>query len=124
VTYFFESGNTLAPRNQEREDWGGGTTTTTTITATTITTITSSSSSSSSGSGSGSGSGSSGSSSNSNRSSTITYYDYDYCVLEETQGIHSDTKFHVNVFFVLASGSPKPQFWTNFDILGICSFYR
>ena len=40
------------------------------------------------------------------------------CVLEETQGIHLHTKFHVNVFFVLASGSPKPQFWTNFDIVG------
>ena len=29
-----------------------------------------------------------------------------FCVLEETQGIHLHTKFHVNVF------------WTNFDIGG------
>ena len=40
-------------------------------------------------------------------------------MLEETQRIHLHTKFHVNVFFVLASGSPKPQFWTNFDIGGL-----
>ena len=36
-----------------------------------------------------------------------------FCVLQETHA-----KFHVNVFFVLASGSPKPQFWTNCDIWG------
>ena len=45
-----------------------------------------------------------------------------FCVLEETQGIHLHTKFHVNVFFVLASGSQKPQFWTHFDIwVGSCT---
>jgi len=39
-------------------------------------------------------------------------------VLEQTQGLHLQTKFHLNVFIVSASGGQKPQFRANFDILG------
>ena len=39
-------------------------------------------------------------------------------VLEQTQGLHLATKFHLNVFIVSASKGQKPQFWTNFDIWG------
>ena len=39
-------------------------------------------------------------------------------VLEQTQGLHLQAKFHLNVFIVSASGGQKPQFWTNFDIFG------
>ena len=39
-------------------------------------------------------------------------------VLEQTQGLHLPAKFHLNVFIVSASNGQKPQFWTNFDILG------
>ena len=39
-------------------------------------------------------------------------------VLEQTQGLHLQAKFHLNVFIVSASGGQKPQLWANFDILG------
>ena len=39
-------------------------------------------------------------------------------VLQQTQGLHLQAKFHLNVFIVSASGGQKPQFWPNFDILG------
>jgi len=39
-------------------------------------------------------------------------------VLEQTEGLHLQAKFHLNVFIVSASGGEKPQFWANFDILG------
>ena len=39
-------------------------------------------------------------------------------VLEQTQGMHLQAKFHLNVFIMSASGSQKPQFWANFDIFG------
>ena len=39
-------------------------------------------------------------------------------VLEQTQGLHLQAKFHLNVFIVAASGGQKPQFLANFDILG------
>ena len=39
-------------------------------------------------------------------------------VLEQTQGIHLQATFHLNVFIVSASGDQKPQFWANFDIFG------
>jgi len=43
-------------------------------------------------------------------------------VLEQTQGLHLQAKFHLNVFIVSASGGQKPQFWANFDIfLGSCT---
>jgi len=48
-------------------------------------------------------------------------------VLEQTQGLHLQAKFHLIVFIVSASGSQKPQFWANFDILGApvpTPFYR
>jgi len=38
--------------------------------------------------------------------------------LEQTQGLHLQAKFHLNVFIVSASGAPKPQFLAHFDILG------
>ena len=41
-------------------------------------------------------------------------------VLEQTQGLHLQAKFHLNVFNVSASSSQKPQFWANFDIYGGC----
>ena len=48
-------------------------------------------------------------------------------VFEQTQGLHLPTKFHLNVFIVSAFAGPKPQFLTNFDILGApvsTPFYR
>ena len=39
-------------------------------------------------------------------------------VLEQTEGLHLQAKFHLNVFIVLASGGQKPQFWANFDTFG------
>ena len=48
-------------------------------------------------------------------------------VLEQTQGLHLPAKFHLNVFILSASNGQKPQFWTNFDILGppvSTPFYR
>jgi len=39
-------------------------------------------------------------------------------VLVQTEGLHLQTKFHLNVFIVSASGGQKPQFWANFDIFG------
>ena len=39
-------------------------------------------------------------------------------VTEQTQGLHSQAKFHLNVLIVSASGGHKPQFWANFDIFG------
>ena len=40
--------------------------------------------------------------------------------LEQTQGLHLQAKFHLNVFVLSASGGQKPQFWANFDIFGGC----
>jgi len=40
-------------------------------------------------------------------------------VIEQTQGLHLQAKFHLNVFTVSASSDQKPQFWVNFDIFGI-----
>ena len=37
-------------------------------------------------------------------------------MLEQTQGLHLQAKFHLNVFIVSPSGGQKPQFWANFDI--------
>jgi len=43
-------------------------------------------------------------------------------VLEQTQGLHLQAKFHLNVFIVSAYGGQKPQFWANFDIFrGSCT---
>jgi len=43
-------------------------------------------------------------------------------VLEQTQGLHFQAKFHLNVFTVSASGGQKPQFWVNLDIFeGSCT---
>ena len=39
-------------------------------------------------------------------------------VLEQTQGLHLQANFHLNVFIVLATGGQKPQFRANFDIFG------
>jgi len=41
--------------------------------------------------------------------------------LEQTQGLHLQAKFHLNVFILPASGGQKPQFWANFDIFGSSS---
>ena len=38
--------------------------------------------------------------------------------LEQTQGLHLPAKFHLNVFFVSASGGQKLQFLTNVDTFG------
>jgi len=44
-------------------------------------------------------------------------------VLEQTQGLHLQAKFHLNVLIVSASGGQKPQFLANFDIIlgGCCT---
>jgi len=39
-------------------------------------------------------------------------------VLQQTQGLHLQAKFHLNVFIVSASGGQKPQFWANFETFG------
>jgi len=39
-------------------------------------------------------------------------------VLEQTQGLHLEAKFHRNVFVVSASGGQKSQILANFDNLG------
>ena len=41
-----------------------------------------------------------------------------YGGLEQTQGLHLPAKFHLNVFFVSASGGQKLQYLANFDIFG------
>ena len=43
--------------------------------------------------------------------------------LQQTQGLHLQAKFHLNVFIVSASGGQKKtQFWANFDIFeGSCT---
>ena len=38
--------------------------------------------------------------------------------LEQTQGLHLQAKFHLNVFIASFSGAKKTQFRANFDILG------
>jgi len=48
-------------------------------------------------------------------------------VLEQTQGLHLQATFHLNVFIVSASGGQKPQFLANFVIFGApvpTPFYR
>jgi len=39
-------------------------------------------------------------------------------VIEQTQGLHLQAKFHLNVFIVSASGGQTPQFLANFDTFG------
>ena len=39
-------------------------------------------------------------------------------VIEQTQGLHLQAKFHLNEFIVSASDGQKPQFWESFDIFG------
>ena len=41
-----------------------------------------------------------------------------FVLLQQTQGLHLQAKFCLNVFTVSASGGQNPQFWANFDILG------
>ena len=40
-------------------------------------------------------------------------------VIEQTQGLHFQAKFHLNVFIVSTSGGQKPPFWANFDSWGL-----
>ena len=50
-----------------------------------------------------------------------------FSVLEQTQGVHLQAKFHLNAFIVSAYGGQNPQFWANFDTLGASvptPFYR
>jgi len=43
-------------------------------------------------------------------------------VLEQTESLHLQVKFHLDVFTVSAAGGQKPQFWANFDIFwGSCT---
>ena len=43
-------------------------------------------------------------------------------VLQQTQGLHLQAKFHLNAFIVSASGGQKTQFWAYFDIFwGSCT---
>jgi len=44
-----------------------------------------------------------------------------FCVLEETQGIHLHMKFHVNVFFVLASAAQNHNFGQILTIVDSCT---
>ena len=48
-------------------------------------------------------------------------------VREQTQGLHLQAKFHLNVFIVSASSGQKPQFWQILTFLGAhvpTPFYR
>ena len=38
--------------------------------------------------------------------------------LKQTERLHLQAKFHLNVFIVSPSGGQKPQFWANFDFWG------
>ena len=38
-------------------------------------------------------------------------------VLEQTQGLHLQAKFHLDVFIVSAAVGQESQYWANFDIL-------
>ena len=40
-------------------------------------------------------------------------------VLEQTQGLHLHTKFHLNAFIVSASDGQKTQFWANLTFWGL-----
>jgi len=40
-------------------------------------------------------------------------------VQEQTQGLHLDATRHLNVFIVWISGGQKPQFWANYDFVGL-----
>jgi len=39
-------------------------------------------------------------------------------VLEQTQCLHLDANFYLNLLIVSASGNQRLQFWANFDVLG------
>ena len=39
-------------------------------------------------------------------------------VLKQTDRLHLQAEFHLNVFIVSPYGGQKPQFWANFDIWG------
>ena len=43
----------------------------------------------------------------------------EFGVIEQTQGLYVQAKFHLNVFIVSASGGQKPQFWANFVSVGL-----
>ena len=45
----------------------------------------------------------------------VLYHRAKFGVLEQTQGLHLQAKFHLKVFIVSASGGQKPLFWANFD---------
>jgi len=40
-------------------------------------------------------------------------------VLKQTEHLHLQAKFHLNVFIVSASGGQTPQFWANCDFCGL-----
>ena len=40
-------------------------------------------------------------------------------VLKQTERLHLEAKFHLNVFILSAPGGQKPQFWANFDFWGL-----
>ena len=42
-------------------------------------------------------------------------------VLKQTDRLHLQAEFHLNVFIVSPSGGQKPQFWANFDFGGSCT---
>ena len=45
-----------------------------------------------------------------------------YGVIEQSQGLHLQAIFHLNVFIVSPPGGQKPQFLANFDIFwGSCT---
>ena len=39
-------------------------------------------------------------------------------VLKQTERLHLQAEFHLNVFIVSPSGGQKPQFWANFEFWG------
>ena len=48
-------------------------------------------------------------------------------VLKQTERLHLQAEFHLNVFIVSPSGGQKPQFWANFEFWGApapAPFYR
>ena len=48
----------------------------------------------------------------------VLYHRGKFGVLEQTEDVHLQAKFHLNAFIVSASGGQKPQCWANFDIFG------
>ena len=51
-------------------------------------------------------------------STRIQYVKVKFGVLKQTDRLHLQAEFYLNVFIVSPSGGQKPQFWANFEFWG------